>query len=75
MPSPPKFPLAPFLAMLGGLIAAIILSAGFTSWSITIHSRQACPEMSVLASARGTSTPWEKTVSREYADLYRLRCR
>ena len=69
-----RWPLGPFLAIICGLAFAVLLSLGYTTWAINYHSRQACAELQILATAGGAVTAYDKTVKREYEGLYKLRC-
>ena len=73
-PKPDRWPLVPFLAIVFGLALAVMLSFGYTTWAINSHSRQACAELRILATAPGAVTPYDKTVKKEYEALYALRC-
>ena len=71
---PDRWPLVPFLVIIGGLILAGLLSTGYTHWAIGAHSRQACSELQIIATAPGAGTPFDRTIEREYRALYELRC-
>ena len=73
-PKPDRWPLVPFMAIVFGLAFAVLLSFGYTTWAINSHSRQACAELQILATAPGAVTPYDKTVQKEYEALYALRC-
>lgn len=70
-----RWPLGPFLAIVVGLILAVAFSFGYTTWAIGSHSRQACTELHILATAPGAVTAYDAAVKKEYASLYALRCR
>jgi hypothetical protein len=70
-----RWPLGPFLLIVGGLALAVVLSLGYTTWAISYHSRQSCTELRILAYASGAQTAYDKTVKKEYEGLYTLRCR
>ena len=74
-PHAERWPLVPFLAIVCGLVFAVVLSFGYTTWAIGAHAHQACTELQILASASGAVTPYDQTVKKEYAALYALRCR
>jgi hypothetical protein len=69
-----RWPLGPFLAIIGGLAFAVLLSFGYTTWAIGYHSHQACAELRILATAGGAVTSYDKAVKKEYEGLYELRC-
>lgn len=71
--APPRI-LGPILLMVLGLCAAIAFSFAFTTWAIDSHSREACTELRILATAPGAQTAYDQTVKREYQHLYALRC-
>jgi hypothetical protein len=70
----PPPPLFSFLLIITGIIAGLLLSAGYTTWSIDGHSHQACSELRILAVSRGAATAYDRAVKREYQRLYKLRC-
>ena len=73
--NPDRWPLGPFLAIVGGLILALVLSIGYTTWAISNHARQSCAETGIIAGAGGAATPYDKTLKKEFGELYELRCR
>ena len=70
-----KWPLGPFLAIIGGLVLTVLLSFGYMTWAIGSHAHQACAELRILATASGAETSYDKAVKKEYEGLYTLRCR
>jgi predicted negative regulator of RcsB-dependent stress response len=66
--------LGPWLAMVFGLILAVLFCFGYTAWAINEHSHQACTELQILATAPGAVTPYDMTVKAQYQHLYTLRC-
>lgn len=72
-PAPPRV-LGPVLLIVLGLGAALAFSFGYANWAINNHSRQACAELHVLATAAGAQTPYDRAVKREYKHLVTLRC-
>lgn len=64
----------PVLAMALGLATAVLCSLGYTQWAIGAHSRQACSEIRILATAPGAVSSYDRTIRGEYQHLYRLRC-
>ena len=73
-PKPDRWPLGPFLAIIFGLAAAVLLSIGYATWAIDYHAHQACAEIRIIATAGGAATPYDQTVKKEYEALYALRC-
>jgi hypothetical protein len=73
MPTGPKIR-GPLLLMVAGIICGLILSFGYTTWAIGYHSRQACAELRIMATAKGATGSYETAVRREYQHLYALRC-
>lgn len=71
----PRPPAGPGLIMAAGLVLIVVFTFLYTSWAIDQHSRQACAELSVLATAPGAVTAYDKSIKAEYARLYALRCR
>ena len=69
------WPLAPFLGIVLGLAAGILLSVAYTSWAINHSYRQACTEYRILATTDGAITPYDQAVKTAYGQLYQLRCR
>lgn len=69
------WPLAPFLGIILGLAAGILLSVAFTQWAIDHSNRQACTEYRILADTRGATTTYDQAVKTAYQRLYQLRCR
>ena len=63
-----------FIVMIVGLALALALNAGFTWWALGYHSRQACTELSILASTGGATTSYDQAVRAAYERLYGLRC-
>jgi hypothetical protein len=64
----------PVMLIAFSVVLAIVLNAGFTWWSITYHSTQACSELHILATTKGASTPYDQAVRSAYQRLYALRC-
>lgn len=64
----------PLMLIACSMAAAIALNAGFTWWSITYHSQQACSELHILATTKGASTPYDQAVRSAYQRLFTLRC-
>ena len=69
-----QWPLGPFLAIIGGLAFAVLLSFGYTTWAIGYHSHQSCTELRILGEAGGATTAYDRTVQEEFHGLYELRC-
>ena len=63
-----------FRLTIAAFILALALNAGYTTYAIYSHSRQACSELRILATTRGAVTPYDQAVHRAYGRLYALRC-
>jgi hypothetical protein len=62
------------LVLAAGLMLLSLFTAGYTSWAIGQHSREACAELRILATAPGAVTEFDKAVQVQYQRLSRLRC-
>jgi hypothetical protein len=64
----------PIILMTVALITALILNLAYTTWAIGEHTRQACAELQILATAPRAVTAYDRSVKAAYGRLYALRC-
>jgi len=68
----------PLVIMIAGVVTAIILNVGYTTWAVRVaiaaHSSESCPELGRLEHIRAV-TPFERVFIANFRDLYQLRCR
>jgi hypothetical protein len=65
---------ASVLIMIAGFVLAVVVAAGYTTYAIGSHSRQACAELRILATTKGAATRYDMAVRHAYRSLYALRC-